>query len=208
MLSLPLTNFQGVCLSIKAWILYVSLWLCVKERSVFSKAPLENNKHFKGSLRDAEHDICPKTRGLSTDPPLFSLRLARRQSKMSFSLTPFWWICSTVCLPKSTTEDLANEPWALWIKQQGRREVVRENSHSLWAFEKQNSTEGNVTGAVSGSRQSPAHEKKPIWLHSDGLFTFVRCINTQRPVRFLPHCTDVGKDKLLPCCILFYLDRF
>lgn len=154
--SLPLTNSQSVCFSVKAHIMYVCVWLCVKERSVSSRAPLEDNKHFKGSLRDAEHDICPKTQGLSADPPLFSLRLARRQSKMSLSLTLFWWICRAVCLLKSTTEDLANEPWALWIKQQGRREVAREKPHSLWAFEKQNGTEGNVTGADSGSRQSPA----------------------------------------------------
>lgn len=42
---------------------------------------------------------------LSTHPPLFSLRLARRRSKMSFSRTPFCRICCTICLLKSTTED-------------------------------------------------------------------------------------------------------
>ena len=57
--------------------------VCVWERGRFScGSPLEDNKHFKGSLCDTEHDICLKTRGLSADPPLFSLRLARRQSKM------------------------------------------------------------------------------------------------------------------------------
>lgn len=108
---LPLT--LRVCLHVKACIrvcLTVRVCVCVKERGISFGGPLEDNKHFKGSLCDTEHDICPKTRGLSADPPLFSLRLARRQSKMSFSLTLFWWICSAVCLLKSTTEDLANEP--------------------------------------------------------------------------------------------------
>lgn len=103
---LPLT----VCVLKHAYAMYVCACVCEKERSVSCGGPLEDNKHFKGSLHDTEHDIRPKTRGLRADPPLFSLRLARRQSKMSFSLTLFWWICSAVCLLKSTTEDLANEP--------------------------------------------------------------------------------------------------
>jgi len=101
-----INSLVGVCVceSVRAVV-------CVSEREkCFLRGPLGDNKHFKGSIRDTEHEICLKTRGLSADPPLFSLRLARRQSKMSFSQTLFWWICSTVCLLKSTTEDLANEP--------------------------------------------------------------------------------------------------
>lgn len=152
--SLPLTKSPVVCKSV-----HMCACVCIKD-SISSRGLLGDKKHFKGSLRDTEHDICLKTRGLSTDPPLFSLRLTRRQSKMSFSLTLFWWICSTVCLLKSTTEDLANEPWALWIKQQGRREVAREKPCSVWAFEEQRGTEGNVIGGDSGSQQSPAQEEK------------------------------------------------
>lgn len=150
----------------------VSVWLCMKERSISSRAPLEDNKHFKGSLRDAEHDICPKTQGLSADPPLFSLRLARRQSKMSFSLTLFWWICSAVCLLKSTTEDLANEPWALWIKQQGGN---RWQEKSLTHFERlkskmlQKATWPELTVAAGSHLHG---RKSPVWLRSDGLLAF------------------------------------
>lgn len=92
---------------------------------------------------------------------------------MSFSLKLFWWICSTVCLLKSTTEDLANEPWAPWIKQQGKRKVAREKPRLVWAFEEQRGADGNVIGADSGSRQSPAREKKPpVWLSSEELLAF------------------------------------
>lgn len=118
MADLPLADTQGVCLSVSACVracLIACVTTCerVRKRSGSSSgAPLEDNKHFKGSLCDTEYDICPETQGLSADPTLFSLRLARRQSKMSSTLTLFWWICSAVCLLKSTTEDLANEPWA------------------------------------------------------------------------------------------------
>ncbi|KAI9542879.1 hypothetical protein NQZ68_016183 [Dissostichus eleginoides] len=33
------------------------------KKAARGKGPLEDNKHFKGSLRDTEHDICPKTQG-------------------------------------------------------------------------------------------------------------------------------------------------
>lgn len=135
--------------------------ICVKEGSVSFGGLLGDNKHFKASLCNTEHDICPTTRDLSTDLLLFSLRLTRRQSKMSFSLTLFWWICSTVCLLKSTTEDLANEPWALWIKQQGRREVAREKPRTVGSFEEQRGAISDVIGADSGNRDSPAQERKP-----------------------------------------------
>lgn len=164
----------------------VCLCLCVKERRISFGGPREDIKHFKGSLCDAEHDICRKTQGLSADLPLVSLWLTRQQSKMSFSLTLFWWICSTVCLLKSTTEDLANEPWALWIKQQGRKEVVREKPRSIWTFEEQRGTEDNMIGADSGSQQSPAWEKKFCLALLRRAFNvqsvrecFVRCINRE-----------------------------
>lgn len=83
----------------------------------FLRGHAADTKHFKDPPRDTEHELCLKTRGWSSDPPLFSLRLTTRQSRMSFSLTLFWWICGTVCLLESTKEGLANEPWALWINQ-------------------------------------------------------------------------------------------
>lgn len=191
--------------------MHVCECVCVKERSISSGAPLEDNKHFKGSLRDTERDICLKTRGLSADPPLFSLRLASRQSKMSFSLTLFWWICSPVCLLKSTTEDLANELWALWIKQQGRREVVRKKPRSVWAFQEQRGTEGNVIGADSGSRQPPVREEKARWLCSEGLLAFHQRGSILSGALTRKACVAFNLlqwSQLLPCCILFYHDRF
>lgn len=83
----------------------------------FLRGHAADTKHFKDPPRDTEHELCLKTRGWSSDPPLFSLRLTTRRSRMSFSLTLFWWICGTVCLLESTKEGLANEPWALWINQ-------------------------------------------------------------------------------------------
>lgn len=160
--------------------------------------------HFKGSLHDTEHDICLKTRGFSADPPMFSLRLARRRSEMSFSLTLFWWICSSL---SPLQRGLGK--WTLSTMNKTTVGVVKGVACLVWAFEEQHGTGSSVIGADSGSRQSPAQgEKKPRLARLTGPFSvqsarecFVRCI--KKKVRCGFYLAAVSLARAICCRVEF-----
>lgn len=105
---------------------------------------------------------------------MFSLRLTRQRSKMSFSRRLFCWICGAICLVKSTTEDLAYEPWTLWIKQHESRDAARGKS-CRWQRDWKRQRQPGVTGTA---------EEKLTWPLTEGPSMFnqrtctLRCINS------------------------------